>query len=55
MKLKFHLDGRLSLNKTIEVSSMVIVAKVIFMKLTNIINKFSSMIVCIKYKNEEQK
>ena len=32
MKIKFNSDGELPLNKTIEISSMIIVARVIFLE-----------------------
>ena len=41
MKTKFNLDDELPLYKTIEIPTMVIVVSAIFMKITNIIHKFS--------------
>ena len=40
MKIKFNSDGKLPLNKTIKIRSMVIVARLL-MKITNIIHKIS--------------
>ena len=54
MKIKFNSDGELPLNKTIEISSMIIVVRAIFYKLSSyLIYKFSEMRICIKYKNGE--
>ena len=39
MKIKFNSDGKLPLNKTIEILSMIIVVRAIFMKI-NIIHNF---------------
>ena len=39
MKIKFNWDDELSLNKTIEIGSMIIVVRVVFQE--NIIHKFS--------------
>ena len=51
IKIKLDSDDKLPLNKTIEIPVMVIVARAIsFMKITNIINKFSQMNVSIKNK-----
>ena len=44
MKIKFNLDDKLSLNKTIEIPSMIIVFRAFFfffLKRTNIIHRFS--------------
>ena len=41
MKIKLNLDDGLPLNIIIEISSMAIVARVIFMKMTNMIDKFA--------------
>ena len=35
MKIKFNSDDELPLNKTIEIPSMIIVARVVFMKIEN--------------------
>ena len=40
MKIKFKLDDELPLNKTIEIHS-IIIGLFFFMKITNIIDKFS--------------
>ena len=47
MKIKCNSDNRLPLNKTIEISGMIIVLRAVFMKITNIIHKLSEMNVCI--------
>ena len=49
MKINFNSDGDLPLNKTIEIPSMVIVVRAIFMKITNIIHKSSWMNVYINH------
>ena len=41
MKIKSNSDDTLSLNKKIEIPSMMIVARAVFMKIANIIQKFS--------------
>ena len=41
MKNKFNSDDELPLNKTIEIPSIIIVARAICIKITNIIHKFS--------------
>ena len=41
IKIKFNSDQELVLNKTIEIPSMTILVSSVFMKLTNIICKFS--------------
>ena len=42
IKIKFHSDDELPLIKTIEISSMIIVVRtVFFMKIINVIHKFS--------------
>ena len=40
MKIKFNSDDELLLNKTIEIHSMTIVIRAIFLNITNIIHKF---------------
>ena len=51
MKIKFNLDDKLRLNKTIEISGMIIALRAIFLekKKTNITHKFSLTKVCVKY------
>ena len=39
VKIKFDLDGKLPLNKAVEIPTMTIVVR-FFMKITNIIHKF---------------
>ena len=39
MKIKFNLNYELPLNKTIEISSMIIVVRAVFLEITNIIHK----------------
>ena len=41
MKIKFNSDDELTLNKTIEIPSMIIVLELFLMKIANIIHKFS--------------
>ena len=41
MKIKFNSDEELPLNKTIEIPGMTIVVRAFFMKITNIIHRFS--------------
>ena len=41
MKIKFNSDGELPLNKTIEIPGMTIVVRAFFMKIKNIIHRFS--------------
>ena len=41
MKIKFNSDDELTLNRMIEIPSMIIVARAVFMKIANIIYKFS--------------
>ena len=41
MKIKFNLHDELPLNKTIEIPSIIIVIIAIFLKITNVIHKFS--------------
>ena len=41
IKIKFNSDQELVLNKTIEIPSMTILVRSVFVKLTNIICKFS--------------
>ena len=53
MKIKFNWDEKLPLNKTIEVSSVIIVVKTVFlMKVININYKFFLINVCINYRRE---
>ena len=55
MKIKFNWDEKLPLNKTIEVSSVIIVVKTLFlMKVININYKFFLMNVCINYRRERR-
>ena len=55
MKIKFNSVDEILLNKAIDILIMIIVVRAIFnkKKKTNIIHKFFSMNVCIKYKNGE--
>ena len=39
MKIKFNSENKLPLNKTIEIPSMIIAVRTVFMKITNIIHK----------------
>ena len=41
MKIKFNSDNELPLNKTIEIPGMTIVVRAFFMKIKNIIHRFS--------------
>ena len=41
MKIKFNSDDELPLNKTIEIPGMTIVVRAFFMKIKNIIHRFS--------------
>ena len=41
MKIKFNSDDEIPLNKMIETSSMIIVARAVFMKMINNIHKVS--------------
>ena len=41
MKIKFNSDVELPLNEKIEIPSMTLVVRALFMKITNIIHKFS--------------
>ena len=41
VKIKFNSDDELPLNKTIEIPSMIIVVRAVFMKITNFIHKYS--------------
>ena len=41
MKIKFNSDDKLPLNKTIEIPGMTIVVRAFFMKMKNIIHRFS--------------
>ena len=54
MKIKFNYDDELPLNKMIEICSMAIVSRLLFMKITNIIHKFFQTNVCVKYKIESK-
>ena len=47
MKIKFNSDDELPLSKMIEIPSIIIVVRAIFMKITNIIHKFSQMNIFI--------
>ena len=49
MKIKCVSDDKLPLNRTIEIRSMIISVRAVFMKITNIIHKFSQMNVCVNY------
>ena len=49
MKIKFNSDNELSLNNKIEIPTMTIVVRAIFLKITNIIHKFSWMNIYINY------
>ena len=50
MKIKFDLDDDLPLNKTIEIHNVTTVVRAIFMKITNIICKFSWINAHMNYK-----
>ena len=41
MKIKFNSDDDFPLNKIIEIRSMIIVVRAVFMKITNSTQKFS--------------
>ena len=41
MKIKFNSDDDFPLSKIIEICSMIIVVRAVFMKITNITQKFS--------------
>ena len=41
MKIKFHLDDELPLNKRIEIPSMITIVRAGFFNIANIIHKFS--------------
>ena len=41
MKIKFNSDDELPLNNTTEIRRMIIVVRAVFMKIANIIHKFS--------------
>ena len=41
MKIKFNSDDELPLNKTVEIPGMTIVVRAFFMKIKNIIHRFS--------------
>ena len=50
MKIKFNSDNKLPFNKTIEIHSMMIVVRKLFlMKITDVIHKFFEMNACINY------
>ena len=51
MKIKFDLKDELPPNKTTEMYNVTIVVTAVFMKITDIIWKFSWMDFYIKYKN----
>ena len=51
MKIKFNLDNELPLDKTIEIATMTIVVRAIFLKN----NKYSQMNVCIKFKIQKRR
>ena len=51
MKIKFYSDNELPLNKTIGTLPWEYLLVLFFMKIINIIHKFSEMNVCIKSKN----
>ena len=52
MKIKFNWDDELSLNKTIEIGSMIIVVRAVFHE--NIIHKFSQMSAYINYEKMQK-
>ena len=54
MKIKFNSDDEIPLNKMIETSSMIIVARAVFMKMINNIHKVSQINVCINYRREQK-
>ena len=41
MKVKFNSDNELTLNNAIEIPGMIIIDRAVFMKITNIVHKFS--------------
>ena len=49
MKIKFNSDDELPLNKTVEIPGMTIVVRAFFMKIKNIIHRFSQTNVYINY------
>ena len=49
MKIKFNSDDDFPLSKIIEIRSMIIVVRAVFMKITNITQKFSQENVYINY------
>ena len=55
MKIEFDSNDDLPLNTTIEIQNVTIAVRAIFMKVTNIIHKFSQMNVCINYGRERNK
>ena len=40
LKIRFHLDDELPLNKTIEIRSIIIIVRAVFHLKTNVIHKF---------------
>ena len=48
--IKFDLDDDLPLNKTVDIHSVTIVDRTVFMKITNIIHNFSWLNVYMNYK-----
>ena len=55
MKIEFDSNDDLPPNTTIEIQNVTIAVRAIFMKVTNIIHKFSQMNVCINYGRERNK
>ena len=49
MKIKPNSDDDLPLSKKIEIPTMTIVVRAVFMKITNFIHKFSYMNIYINY------
>ena len=41
MKIKFYVDNELPVTKTIEIPIIALVVRAVFIKITNIIHKFS--------------
>ena len=54
MKIKFDQDDELPFNKTMQIFTMTIATRAIFMKIANIIHKIFQTNVCIKYKIESK-
>ena len=50
IKIKFHSDYDLPINKMIEIDNTAVTVTAVFMKITNIILKFSLMNVYMNYK-----